>query len=100
MLRTGLFLTLCLITGLVQAADIVVLGLFRDMAILRVDGTQYKLRTGETSPEGIKLISANSDEAVLEINGRRESYKLGSHTSLSFTAPVKSGSINRPVNGI
>jgi aspartyl protease family protein len=100
MLRVGLLIALCLIGGLVQAADIVVLGLFRDMAILRVDGTQYKLRSGETSPEGIKLISANSEEAVLEINGRTETYKLGSHVSLSFTAPVKSGALIRPVNGM
>ena len=42
MLRTGLLITLCLIGGLVQAADILVLGLFRDMAILRVDGRQMK----------------------------------------------------------
>ena len=100
MLRVGLLISLCLMGGLLQAADIVVLGLFRDMAILRVDGMQHKLRTGETSPEGIKLISANSEEAVLEINGRQETYKLGSHVSLSFTAPVKSGALIRPVNGM
>ena len=100
MLRAGLLIALCLMVGLVQAADIVVLGLFRDMAILRVDGTQYKLRSGETSPEGIKLISANSEEAILEINGQRETYKLGSHVSLSFTPPVKSGALIRPVNGM
>lgn len=100
MLRAVLIITFCLMAGLVQAADIIVLGLFRDMAILRVDGTQYKLRTGEASPEGIKLISANSDEAVLEINGQQETYKLGSHISLSFTAPVKSGALIRPVNGM
>ena len=41
MLRVGLLIALCLMGGLVQAADIVVLGLFRYMAILRVDGTKY-----------------------------------------------------------
>jgi aspartyl protease family protein len=100
MLRTCLLIALCLIGGLLQAADILVLGLFRDMAILRVEGKQYKLRTGEASPEGIKLIAANSQEAILEINGRRETYQLGSHISSSFTAPEKAGAIIRPLNGM
>jgi len=99
-LRAGLLITSCLIAGLVQAADILVLGLFKDMAILRVDDKQYKLRTGEASPEGIKLIAADSEQAVLEINGQRETYSLGSHISSSFTAPEKSGAIIRPINGM
>ncbi len=100
MLRAGLLILLFISSSLLQAADILVLGLFRDMAILRVDGTQYKLRTGEVSPEGIKLVSANSEEAVLEVNGQRQTYKLGSHTSLSFITPEKAGAIIRPVNGM
>ena len=100
MLRPGLLIALCLIAGLLQAADILVLGLFRDMAILRVDGKQFKLRTGEVSPEGIKLISANSEEAILEINGQRETYQLGSHISSSFSAPEKAGAMIRPINGM
>ena len=47
MRRFSLILVSCLLAGLTQAADIVVLGLLKDMAILRVDGKQYKLRTGE-----------------------------------------------------
>lgn len=71
--------------GVSQASDILVMGLFKDMVILRVGNTRHKLRKGESTPQGIKLISANSDKAVLEINGRRESYSLGTHThSISF----------------
>lgn len=64
-----------------MARDIQMLGLFKDMVILKVDDVQHKLRTGETSPEGVKLLSANSDEAILEINGVRQSYSLGMHQS-------------------
>jgi aspartyl protease family protein len=95
-----LILVSCVLTGLTQAADILVLGLFRDMAILRVDGKQYKLRTGETSPEGIKLIAADSEQAVLEIDGQRETYRLGSHISATFSTPEKAGAMIRPVNGM
>lgn len=70
------------------ASDVLVQGLFRDMAILSVEGTQYTLRPGETTPQGIKLISANSQQAVLEIDGRQETYALGSHISSSFSQPA------------
>jgi len=100
MRRFILILVSCLLAGLIQAADILVLGLFKDMAILRVDGKQYKLRTGEAAPEGIKLIAADSEQAVLEIDGRRETYRLGSHISATFSAPEKAGAMIRPVNGM
>ena len=58
------------------------------MAILSVEGTQYTLRPGEITPQGIKLISANSQQAVLEIDGRQETYALGSHISSSFSQPA------------
>ena len=70
-----------LVTSHIVAADILVLGLFKDMVIIRIDETQHKLRPGETSPEGVKLISADSEEAILEIDGVRQSYTLGSHQS-------------------
>jgi aspartyl protease family protein len=100
MRRLILILVSCLLAGLTQAADIVVLGLLKDMVILRVDGKQYKLRTGEASPEGIKLIAADSEQAVLEFDGRRETYVLGSHISATFTAPEKAGAMIRPINGM
>lgn len=80
---TGLLLA-CVVaywSNPVMARDILVLGLFKDMVILTVDDVQHKLRIGETSPEGVKLLSANSDEAILEINGVRQSYSLGMHQS-------------------
>ena len=67
------------------AMDILVLGLFKDMVIIRINDVQHKLRPGESSPEGVKLVSADSEEAILEIEGVRQSYTLGSHQSaLSF----------------
>ena len=95
-----IFLSCLLLAGQVRAADILVLGLFKDMAILRVDGKQYKLRTGEASPEGIKLIAADSEQAILEIDGQRKTYQLGSHISATFSAPEKAGAMIRPVNGM
>lgn len=66
------------------AETIYVFGLFKDMAILEVNGKQRKLRKGDSSPEGITLISADSEAAVLEVNGERKRYSLGSRFSTKF----------------
>lgn len=87
-------------SGLAQAFDILVLGLFRDMAIIRVDDKQYKLRVGEATMEGIKLISATSEQAVLEVDGQRETYTLGSRVQSSFAKPDKSQARIQPTRGM
>ncbi len=95
------FVLLCvLLPSLLLAEEILVLGLFRDTAILRVDGKQYKLRVGERSPEGIMLVSADSEEAVLELNGKRSVYRLGSHISASFAAPKNAQALIRRDRGM
>lgn len=68
------------------ALDIVVVALFKDKAVMNIDGNRRVLRVGEVSPEGAKLISADSDEAVIEVNGRREAFPLGAHIGSSFQA--------------
>ncbi len=61
------------------AQDITIQALFKDKAILLIDGARRVLKSGEASPEGVKLLSANTQEekAVIEINGKRETLKLG-----------------------
>jgi aspartyl protease family protein len=66
------------------AVDIIVMGLFRNKAIVKIDGKQRILKPGKSSPEGLSLISSNSSEAVLEFEGSRKAYSLGSHISTSF----------------
>jgi len=53
------------------------LALFKDKALLHVDGERRMLATGETSPEGVTLVSADSEQAVVRIDGREEVLKLG-----------------------
>lgn len=77
--------TLCLPVSAVE--KISVLGLFKDKAVLTIDGKRRVLSAGETSPEGVRLVSADSEAAVLEVDGQRGHYRLGSHISSTFTAP-------------
>jgi aspartyl protease family protein len=97
-----------------QGAQVVVLGLFKDKAVVVVDGKQRTLSVGQTSPEGVTLVSANSNGAVLDIAGTRSTYPLGSQVNTNLGAPAQttvqlyrdqqgmyatSGSINgQPVN--
>ena len=72
-----------------QAVEkITVVGLFKDKAIVVIDGKQQVLTAGKSSPEGIKLISSNSTEAIIEINGRQETYTMGTHISGEFAPPA------------
>lgn len=95
---------LLLWTATAVAVDkVVVMGLFKDTAVLLIDGKRQLLKAGETSPEGVSLISADSETAVLEFNGERDTYKLGNHISTRFAAPA-TGPVLRvwpdPANGL
>ena len=70
---------LVLLPGVCGATDISLFALFKDKAILHVDGTRRVLTTGAESPEGVKLVSTDTqnDEAVVEVKGKRETLRLG-----------------------
>ncbi len=62
----------------VAAADVNVIGLFSNKAVLVVDGGKPRtVSAGEITPEGVRLISASSESAVVEINGRRQTLTPG-----------------------
>jgi aspartyl protease family protein len=69
------------------AARVSVLGLFNNKAVVLIDGRQRTLALNQTSPEGVTLISINSDGAVLEIGGKRSVYPLGGQAGTSIGTP-------------
>ena len=94
------FLFYLVSTQFVYAADIIVLGLFKNKAIVEIDGKRRTLKKGKTSPEGVTLISADSDIAVLEIAGEQTEFKLGLHIGANFKKKKQAEAKIMPVNGM
>ena len=82
-----LVLSLALVERVPAQTKITVLGLFSNRSLITIDGKQRLLRAGESSPEGVMLISATSREAVIEVDGHRDTYRLGTHIGSSFKSP-------------
>ena len=62
------------------AQDVNVIGLFSGKAVIVVNrGAPRTLAAGQSTPEGVKLISADSRTAVLEVDGKRLTLEMGQH---------------------
>ncbi|MES9843580.1 MAG: TIGR02281 family clan AA aspartic protease [Candidatus Sedimenticola sp. PURPLELP] len=103
--KKGLWILAALLTfalaGPAAAVESVrVMALFPGKAMLQVDGSNRLLKAGQSTPEGVKLISATPSEAVLEISGKQETYALGSVVGGSFAKPeMREVKISRSSNG-
>lgn len=80
-----------------QMLDVVVMAIFGDVVILKVDGAKHKLKVGEQTPEGITLLEADSDTVVLKINNKKSTHKLGSHASFGNAGSSKSKDKKNPI---
>ena len=70
--------------SVLPAQEIRVLALFPGKAMVSIDGTNRLLTPEKASPEGVRLISADSRKAVIEVGGQRDTYALGTHISGSY----------------
>ncbi|MCX7136531.1 MAG: retropepsin-like aspartic protease [Proteobacteria bacterium] len=66
------------------AADVNLNGIVGNKALLVIDGGKPRwLAIGETSPEGIKLVSISGETAVFELGGKKQTVKLGQNERLT-----------------
>lgn len=63
------------------------LALFPGKAMLEIDGARKVIAVGETGPRGVRLVSADSRAAVVEIGGERRELRLGSAVSAVYREP-------------
>lgn len=85
----GLFLFIPFSTSALAVETVHVMALFPGKAMVEVDGTNRLLKVGKASPEGLLLISSDSREAVIEIDGQQQSYQVGARFGGSFSAASK-----------
>lgn len=84
-----------------ETPNIAVVGLFSNQAVLLINNKQRLLKVGKTSPEGVKLISATSQKAVLEFEGVQKEYFLSSQVGTNFGPPPAQAVVSLwPTNGM
>ncbi len=71
----------------VFAADVEVLALFGERAMLRIDGEKHLLRKGQSTPGGIRLLDVSTEGASIEIDGDNRYYPLGVRVRAHHRAP-------------
>lgn len=88
--RICLFILLSMLTGHVMAdAQVTVAGLFNGKAVLVIDGSRPQtVAVGQTTPEGVKLLAADSGKAVIEVGGRRRELTMGQAVSIGPREPA------------
>lgn len=90
-MRSGwLALAAFLAASSASATDVNVIGLFPGKAVIVVNrGAPRTLSAGQSTPEGVRLVSSDSRGAVFEIDGKRQSLEMGQH--FESAAPAASG---------
>jgi aspartyl protease family protein len=82
-----LLLTACLLAMPSPAwaeTQVNVVGLFSGKAVLVINGGKPRtMAAGQVSPEGVKLVAADSSKAVLDIEGKRKELGMGQGASVA-----------------
>ena len=66
-----------IISANAHATSVSVMGLFKDKAIVSIDGGKVRTMHAGENVQGVKLISANSNEARFEVDGKRRALGMG-----------------------
>ncbi len=64
--------------------DVELNGLFGNQAVLTISGRQQLLKTGQKSPEGVVLVSATLEQAIIEFRGDRRILRLSQRVTGSY----------------
>ena len=59
-----------------ESTRVSAVALFKDKAVLVINGKRRILETGKTSPEGVALIKSSSESAIVEIDGEESKLRL------------------------
>lgn len=96
-----LALAVCLVPCAAAAPKVQLFALFKNKAIILIDGARRVLARGQTSPEGLKLLATDTQRelAEVELNGRRETLRLGVVSSTGFGEAKDTGRVTLYADG-
>jgi len=77
----------CSVTGFAQTVQ--VHGLFKNSAVVSINGKQTVLKVGKKNRNGIHLVSATSKEAVIDVNGTVQHFNISQKKSNGYVKPIK-----------
>ena len=92
-LVTACFISLIVATT-ANAKTVAAIALFKDRAMLSIDGKKAKIVRAGTTYQGVKVISSNTSEAIIEVDGTRKTLKLNG------TAVLNSSLGSRPSSAV
>ena len=78
-----MLLSIFLFTPAYAQTNVKTIALFNDKAMLSVNGKKAKIIKKGESYKGVRLLSSNTNQAVIEIDGEKETLTLNSTISLS-----------------
>lgn len=78
--------------GEVQQMEVGLLA--KGSAILLIDGQRRRLKDGETSPEGVRLIAADREKAVVEYRGEQRTLTFGRTIASQYASSNAGASVN------
>ena len=70
-----------------SVAPVEVVGLFKNRAVIRVAGGEALIKVGETSPQGVTLVSADAEQAHVRYRGQEYLLSLSDRVGVSFKQP-------------
>ena len=85
---------MCLIVGLlatpvVGATNVIVAGLFPEKALVQIDGAALRtMSVGDSTADGVKLVSVTTDAASFDILGERVTLGIGTGRVRSYVSSV------------
>lgn len=69
-------------------ARLLAIALFKDKALISINGEQRALTVGGNEVDGVRLLAANADSAVVESHGQKITLRLDGRIGANFAIPV------------
>lgn len=81
------------------ATGVSVVGLFRDKAIVSIDGGKPRTLSAGQTVQGVRLLAADSDSASFDVDGKRRTLRMGQSFSGAATAGRQHVSLSADARG-